>query len=159
MVSRWFSGLRGGLILGLIALGVVVAVASAKQVTTGHSEISGRSANVPNEREHRIFSHKNFASVEFGCLGAQQANLQVHNLENRTIRATYVQFGQRESLPVKPGDTERKIHFTDPDVGITDLSHKYATLDIDWGRRPENDSCDLAVHTILHFPDGTPLNG
>jgi hypothetical protein len=37
MVSHWFSGLRGGLILGLIALGAVAAGAAAKQVTTGHS--------------------------------------------------------------------------------------------------------------------------
>ena len=67
-------------------------------------------------------------------------------------------FTSRRSDVVKPGDSET-FTFNLADVGITDLSHKYATLNIDWGLRRNNNSCDDAVHTNLHFPDGTPLNG
>ena len=67
MVSRWLSGLRGGLILGLIALGVVVAVASAKQATTGHAEISGKHGNVATGDGVDVFGHKSFARVRFIC--------------------------------------------------------------------------------------------
>ena len=167
MVSRWFSGLRGGLILGLIALGVVVAVASAKQVTTGHSEISGKQVNVPVDQGVDIYRHKKFATVRFVCTGnlADFADLQVRNLENLPIRVTYERRdGFRVSDEVPPHsdrfvDAGSHIEFTDPDVGIADLSHKYATLNIDWGSRQRgSNSCDVAVHTILHFPDGTPLN-
>lgn len=126
-------------------------------MVTGHAEISGKAGHVSNQGEARIFSHKNFAIVDFRCFGGATAALQVRNLENQTIRVTYQDGGQRLSEPVKSGDTEH-IDFTDPEVGITDLSHKYATLNVDWGLR-DDDSCDFAVHTILHFPDGTPLNG
>ena len=131
--------------------------ADAKQVVTGHTEISGKAAHVSNQGEVQIFSHKNFAVVDFRCFGGAGAGLQVHNLEKKTIRVMHQDGGQRRSEPVEPGDTEH-IAFTDPDVEIADLSHKYATLNVDWGLR-DDDSCDVAVHTILHFPDGTPLNG
>ena len=65
--------------------------------------------------------------------------------------------GNRNSDEIKPGDFE-SVDFSDPDVGITDLSHKYVTIDLDWGDRSESQSYDYAVHSILHFPDGTPLN-
>jgi hypothetical protein len=130
--------------------------ADAKQVVTGHAEISGKAGHVSNQGEARIFSHKNFAVVDFRRFGGATAGIQVRNLENKTIRVTYDDNG-RVSSPVKPGDTEH-FDFVDPDVGIADLSHKYATLNVDWGLRAD-DSCDFAVHTILHFPDGTPLNG
>ncbi|MFL5820558.1 MAG: hypothetical protein ACJ76S_07745 [Solirubrobacteraceae bacterium] len=168
MVSRWFSGLRGGLILGLIALGVVVAVASAKQVTTGHAEIFGKQVNVPVDHRVEIFRHKKFVAVRFLCAGnlADFADLEVTNLENLPIRVTYERSnnGFRVSDEVKPHSDQfvaegGHIQFTDPDVGIADLSHKYATLNIDWGvRQRGSNSCDVAVNTILHFPDGTPLN-
>jgi len=160
MVSRWFSGLRGGLILGLIALGVVVAVASAKQVTTGHAEISGAHGNFREGEGADVFRHKNFARARFICSTEVESpyfKLQVTNLENRPIRVIYnEEIGLPRSIKVKPHDSET-VQATLNDVGITDLIHKYATLDIDWGRR-EDDSCDFAVHTNLHFPDGTPLN-
>ena len=87
MVSRWFSGLRGGLILGLIALGLVVAVASAKQVTTGHAKISGTHGNVATDRGVDVFSHKSFARVRFVCqaTAGSEAGLRITNLEARPL--------------------------------------------------------------------------
>ena len=139
------------LVVCLAAVLGPAAGADAKQVVTGHAEISGKAGHVSNQGEAQIFSHKNFPVVDFRCFGGAGAGLQVHNLEKKTIRVTH-QDGQRLSEPVEPGDTEH-IDFTDPDVGIADLSHKYATLNVDWGLR-EDDSCDFVVHTILHFPDG-----
>jgi hypothetical protein len=163
MVSRWLGGLRGGLIVCLIALGVAVAVANAKQVTTGHAEISGTHGNVGKGRGVDVFGHKNFARVRFICSeqgNAMESGLRVTNLENTAIRFTYsMEVNLRRSIKVKPHDSETVEDFTLTDVGITDLSHKYATLDIDWGQRADDESCDFAVHTDLHFPDGTPVNG
>lgn len=71
----------------------------AKQVVTGHAEISGKAGHVSNQGEARIFSHKNFAIVDFRCFGGATAALQVRNLENQTIRVTYQDGGQRLSQP------------------------------------------------------------
>jgi hypothetical protein len=147
------------MVCSLVLLGVDVPVARATQAVTGHAEISGKQGHVADGQGEDIFSHKNFASARFECVGdTDVARLEVTNLENRPIRLTYTDFNARVSEEIKPG-ARGSVEFTSTDVGIFDLSHKYATLDIDWGLRTDDNSCDFAVHTVLHFPDGTPLNG
>jgi len=161
-MNRWSVGLLAVLVVCLLAFFAVgVAAADAEQVVTGHAEISGKHGNVAEDQGAYIFSHKNFARVRFICRATSgfESDLTVTNLENKPIRVTFTEGAiSRRSDEVKPGDSET-FTFGQSDVGITDLSHKYATLNVDWGLRRDEDSCDYAVHTILHFPDGTPLNG
>ena len=164
-MTCWFVGLRGGLVVLVLAFfGVAVAAADAKQVVTGHAEISGKHGTLSGGDSAIIFAHKNFVRVEFICTNETdpiQTQLRITNLENKPLRVTYtLQADFRVSERVDPHDSET-ISFSDPDAGISDPSHKYATINIDWGRRLplfENETCDYAVHTVLHFPDGTPLN-
>ncbi|MFL5820562.1 MAG: hypothetical protein ACJ76S_07765 [Solirubrobacteraceae bacterium] len=167
MVSRWFVGLRGGVLVCLLAFfSVAVAAADAKQVVTGHAEISGAHGTLSGGDSAVVFAHKAFARVTLICTNETDAintELRITNLENKPLRVTYTLSADfRVSDRVDPHDSKTIDEFSDPDVGISDPSHKYATMNINWGRRlplAENKTCDYAVHTILHFPDGTPLNG
>jgi hypothetical protein len=158
--SRWPAQFFS-LLVFLMCFAVTASGADAKQVVTGHAEVSGTHGNVATDHGVDVFSHKNFARVRFICqaTSGSEAGLRVTNLENKSIRVTYTEgFTSRRSDVVKPGDSET-FTFNQTDVGITDLSHKYAPLNIDWGLRRNDSSCDYAVHSILHFPNGTPLNG
>ena len=174
MLSRWPVGRFGFVVFMAAFFAVAVTAADAKQLTIGHADIYGKNARLNLGERIPIFKHKNFATVDFICGsggGGQAPNayeLRVTNMTNHTLWVTYTGPGTsnlRHARPIEGGGSSRIENLRDPDVGLTDDRHKYATLDIDWGRQENEDGsqggregCVLASHTILHFPDGTPLN-
>jgi hypothetical protein len=146
--TRWLLRVGGLAICWATCFGLAVAGADARTL------IVGKHGHLAQGQSAEIFRSNAFATVRLECTSSGPPNFQVHNSENRTLRVTRFTSDSdfdRRSEQVDPDDT-KEFQLFGADVGITDLGDKFATLDIDWGRRDADNSCDFAVQTLLRLP-------
>jgi hypothetical protein len=146
--TRWLLRVGGLAVCWATFFGLAVAAADAGTLTVG------KSGHLAQGQSAEVFRNNAFATVRLECTPSNPPTIQVHNSENRTLRVTRFTSDSnfdRSSDQVGPDDTT-EFGLFGTDVGLTDLGGKFATLEIDWGRRSSDGSCDFAVYTLLHLP-------